>query len=51
MVYSYKGFNFPVPAQVAGEEIEKIERQYGAATKENILDSARSEDSPLHPIF
>ncbi len=51
MVYSYKLYQYKVPAEVVGEEFEKIEKQYGKLTNELVLQSAESEDSPLHEIF
>lgn len=52
MVYKYavNGI-FPISAQTAGEELEKIERKHGEVTKELVLESARSAKSVLHPCF
>lgn len=51
MVYKYASRRFPVPAQVVGEELEKIEKKEGALTKENVLHAARAKSSKLHKCF
>lgn len=51
MVYQWSGFKYPVPAQSIGEEIERLESENGALTKELIVDAARPEDSVMHKIF
>lgn len=51
MVYKYSTQYFPIPAQVAGEELEKIEAKYGELTNENVLKAARAKSSKLHPCF
>lgn len=40
-----------VPAQVAGEELERLERKHRELTPTIVLDSARSEKSVLHKVF
>jgi len=40
-----------VDAQTIGEALSDIEREEGAITPEAVVDSARPEDSPLHPCF
>lgn len=40
-----------VPAQVAGEVMEKIEKRDGVLTKEAFLEASRPEDSPTHGLF
>lgn len=51
MVYSWKTFSYPVSAEIAGKEIEKIEKEYGKVTSDLLLQRAESEDSPLHDCF
>lgn len=51
MVYSWKNYGYSVSADVAGKELEKIEKKYGEVTSELVLQSATPEDSPLHSIF
>lgn len=51
MVYKYRSFRFPVPAQVVGEELEKIEAKEGELTKENVLKAARAKSSKIHKCF
>ena len=53
MVYEYLNNYkyFKVPAQVVGEQLEKIELKYGEITKENFLNESRSKTSPTHALF
>lgn len=50
MVYDWK-INMPVKAQAVGEHIEQLENQFGKVTPKIVLDSARAENSLLHPCF
>lgn len=49
--YAIPTYQPKVSADVVGEEFERIEKANGELTKENVLDSARDEDSPLHSFF
>ena len=40
-----------VTAQVAGEEIAKIEARDGHVSSEALVEESRPEDAPLHPAF
>jgi hypothetical protein len=53
MVYRLKaGARLPVPAQAVGEELEAIrERNGGFIRAEQVLESANSDASPIHPCF
>lgn len=51
MVYSWKTYGYRISADTVGKEFEKIESEYGEVTSENVLASAKSEDSPIHNIF
>ena len=51
MVYKWKECNYSVKAEVVGKHFEKIEKKYGELTSQNVLDSARSEKSPIHCLF
>jgi hypothetical protein len=53
MIYKWKdGARFPVKAQVAGRELERIERETGARPKPaTVVEAARAVDSPLHDCF
>lgn len=51
MVYSWNKQGYSISAEIVGKEFCKIEKQYGALTSENVLESAKSDDSPLHDIF
>ena len=48
--YSWK-VSHGVPAQVAGEVMEKIEQRDGKLTKEAFLEESRPTDSPTHGCF
>lgn len=50
MVYDWKR-HMPVKAQAAGEYLETLEQAHGEITPKIVLDSARAEDSLLHPCF
>ena len=51
MVYSWNKQSYSISAEIVGKEFRKIEKQYGTLTSENVLESAKSDDSPLHDIF
>lgn len=52
MIYKYKiPGEYKIPAQVAGEELSRIEQEYGSLTPSIVLESARSEGSRLHDAF
>lgn len=51
MVYQYKtGYFNKVPAQVAGEEINRLYEE-GKSSPKDIVDASRPESAPLHPAF
>lgn len=53
MVYKFKpGYSAGVPAQVAGEELDRIRRENGdTLTPGLVVDESRPEDAALHPAF
>lgn len=51
MVYQYKVPYARVGAQIAGEELARIEKEKGSLTPEMVVDESREEDAPLHPVF
>ncbi len=52
MEYSWKLSGlYPVSAQVAGEELERIYQARGEMTAPTIVDESRPEIAPLHPCF
>lgn len=52
-VYKWRAFaNIPVPAQVAGEELERIRlANNGRLAQEDVVASAKDAGNPLHPAF
>lgn len=40
-----------VDAQTAGSELERIHQKHGAIKPKIVVDEARPDDAPLHPIF
>ena len=51
MVYRPKrGFHLSVPAQVVGEECERLESE-GRLTPRDLVDESRPDDAPLHKAF
>ena len=51
MVYKWRTYEYPVPAQEAGERIEELDKKYGEVTPEILLEDARPEGSLLHPLY
>lgn len=51
MVYQWKQNRFPVEAQKAGEELERIKTQYGGIVPKAVVDESRPEDTILHNCF
>lgn len=53
MVYKFRdGRGYGVPAQVAGEQLEKIRLDHaGELHPQDVVDDARPEESPLHEVF
>ena len=49
--YMYLGRTWGVSAQIAGEELEKIEARDGEITPGAVVDAARPEGSALHKCF
>lgn len=49
--YAYAGSALPVPAQVAGEELARIEARDGGVVPSVLVEESRPEDAPLHPAF
>jgi hypothetical protein len=50
--YEWSSQSFSLPAQVVGETVEKLAAMNGGVCPPAALvDEARSEDSPLHPLF
>lgn len=50
MVYQWKTPLYPVNAQEAGEELERISSR-GSLTPENVVEESRPKDSVLHDCF
>jgi len=52
ITYAWKeGRGFKVPAQVVGEELEKIEQRYGQIDAKHVVTVAANPTSPLHNFF
>lgn len=55
MVYEHYRYKinglFPVPAQVAGEELHRIYQERGELQAADIVDESRPDNAPLHPCF
>ncbi len=49
--YKWCGRQFPVNANIVGQEVEKIEKTYGSVTAELLVDTARAVTSPIHDLF
>ena len=51
MVYEWKIPKYSLPAQSAGEELERIERKHGRITPGNVLEESRPTGAVLHSLF
>lgn len=53
MVYEYtwSGPQYAVSAEKVAEHLHKLEKENGSVTREDFLESARSEDSEMHKLF
>ena len=51
MVYEWKIPKYRLPAQKAGEELERIERKHGVVTPRNVLEESRPGKAILHDLF
>ena len=52
MIYQWKFKDlYPVNAQTAGEELDRIYQKHGALTAAEIVNESREETAPLHPCF
>lgn len=49
--YKWVGRQFPVNANIVGQEVEKIEQANGFVTAELFVDAARPVTSPLHNLL
>lgn len=50
--YAFRSGNrYSVGADVAGVELARIQQAYGAVTPATVVDEARPEEAPLHPVF
>jgi hypothetical protein len=45
------GRSFGVSADVAGEELARLQVELGAIRSRDVVDAARPDDAPLHPAF
>ena len=51
MVYEYRATQYKVPAQVAGEYLEKLSKEEGGLTARALLEKSRPEEALLHECF
>lgn len=49
-MYKWK-YNLQVDPNTVGKEFEAIEKEKGSITRESVVDRARPENAPLHPLF
>lgn len=50
-VFTWSGPKRAVSAEKVANHLQKLEDQHGKVTRELFLDSARPEDSDMHPLF
>lgn len=51
MVYQWKIPLYPVPAQDAGEELRRIEKEKGRLNPQDVVEESREEGTVLHSCF
>lgn len=51
MVYKWRSFSQGVAADVAGKELERIEKKRGKITARAIVDESKPKNAALHPCF
>lgn len=51
VIYKWKQNRFPVDAQKAGEELERIQNKYNGILPKTVVDESRPEDAVLHNCF
>lgn len=51
IVYEWKIPKYPVGAQMAGEELERIEKRHGMVTPPILVAESTVQTSVLHPLF
>lgn len=50
MAYEWK-YPYPVDAQKAGKELERINSKYNSLIPEQVVEESRDDDAVLHPCF
>lgn len=51
MVYEWGSRGYSVDAQIVGETVERITEQEGRCEPGRLVDVARDETNPIHPLF
>lgn len=51
MIYTWGPRSFSVAAQIVGEEVARLAGPDGRCEPRDLVDKARQESSPLHPLF
>lgn len=49
--YSWRNVNYPVNADEAGTELQRIEQKHGEITPRILLDESTPEDAVMHPCY
>lgn len=50
-MYSWRNTNYPVKAEEAASELQRIEQKYGEVTPRNLLDESTPEDAVMHNCY
>jgi hypothetical protein len=51
MIYKWKNWNYAVDAQIAGEELERIEKKNNGITPREVVNESRNKEAVLHKCF
>ena len=49
--YSWRNIGYPVKAEDAGTELERIQAKYGEVTPKNLLDESRPVTAVMHNCY
>lgn len=51
MVYKWETPIYTVDANIVGQEVQKLEKEKGSFTRQDMVDRARKKSNPMHDLF